>query len=421
MAKNLKQKLSRLFGKGTQVVQGKESEKTPVKQEPVSLEPAPLKVTPDTKAADVVEACVNFIKQNDGKLDFDYTTCMESDYDNVELYAMSQQKQSDYNYVKHCHDGKIIVGYYFSLELHKLSFDTMYQLRLPTGECFEFWKKHSKPELYQNVETLFDLLSKNYDKAEKRRKDERKRADQKELNDAVAYIKKQSGKDVTSETKTMTHIDLIKACQELVSSPSIMIIGKQDNMPLMKQKTFEIMPKSEYELPLIFNFERNIFYYNDSDGSHTRYDLCIGPEGLDVFSTKNKFYFEDNGQLDEIIVEAKKLFDLCESKQTVLEKPLKKKLATKVGEEVTKLPKVGEEVTKLPTETKIILFGAALGIGTAVFLPLVVALDQKNVVKTKEQVEKQVKTHDETLPNYLEQKQLFEQYRDSLTNSKIRQ
>ena len=345
MASVLKQKFGGLFGKRTQTVQDKESEKL-VKQEPVSLEPAPLKVTSDTKPADVVEACVNFIKQNDGKLDFDYTTCMESDYDNVELYAMSQQKQSDYNYVKHCHDGKIIVGYYFSLELHKLSFDTMYQLRLPTGECFEFWKKHSKPELYQNVENLFNLLSKNYDKAEERRKTERKRADQKELNDAVAYIKKQSGKDVTSETKTITHIDLIKSCQELVNCPSVMIIGKQDNSYLLKQKTFEIMPKSEYELPLIFNFERNIFYYNDSDSSHTRYDLRIGPEGLDNFSPKNKFYFEDNGQLDEIIVEAKKLFDLCESK--------------------------------------------------------------------KEQVQK-------TLSNYLEQKQLFEQYRDSLTNSKIRQ
>lgn len=372
------------------------------------LEPVPLKVTPDTKPADVVEACINFIKQNDGKLDFDYTTCMKSDYDNVELYAMSQQKQSDYNYVKHCNDGKIIVGYYFSLELHKLSFDTKYQLRLPTGECFEFWKKHSKPELYQNVENLFNLLSKNYDKAEERRKAERKRADQKELNDAVAYIKKQSGKDVTNETKLMTHIDLIKACQELVNCPSVMVIGKQYNMPLMKQKTFEIMPKSEYELPLIFNFERNIFYYSDSDGSHTRYDLCIGPEGLDLFSTKNKFYFEDNGQLDEIIVEAKKLFDLCESKQTVLEKPLKKTMETKVEESVDK-------IRKIPTDKILFALWAMLAIATvSYYTAKVVRSDKTDKHPKKEQVQK-------TLSNYLEQKQLFEQYRDSLTNSKIRQ
>ena len=408
MANNLKQKLSRLFGKGTQVVQGKESEKTPVKQEHVSLEPAPLKVTPETKPADVVEACVNFIKQNYGKLDFDYTTCIESDYDNIELYAMSQQKQSEYNYVKHFLDGKVIVGYYFSLELHKLSFDTMYQLRLPTGECFEFWKKRSKPELYQNVETLFSLLSKNYDKAEERRKTERKRADQKELNDAVAYIKKQSGKDVTDETKPMTHIDLIKACQELVSCPSVMIIGKQDNMPLMKQKTFEIMPKSEYELPLIFNFERNIFYYNDSDGSNTRYDLSIGPEGLDLFNPKNKFYFEDNGQLDEIIVEAKKLFDLCESKQTVLEKPLKKTMETKVKESVDK-------IRKIPTDKILFTLWAMLAIATvSYYTAKVVRSDKTDKHPKKEQVQK-------TLSKYLEQKQLFEQYRDSLTNSKIHQ
>lgn len=416
MANNLKQKLSRLFGKGTQVVQGKESEKTPVKQEPVSLEPAPLKVTPETKPADVVEACVNFIKQNDGKLDFDFTTCMESDYDNVELYAMSQQKQSEYNYVKHFLDGKVIVGYYFSLELHKLSFDTMYQLRLPTGECFKFWKKRSKPELYQNVETLFSLLSKNYDKAEERRKTERKRADQKELNDAVAYIKKQSGKDVTDETKPMTHIDLIKACQELVNCPNVMIIGKHMSLPHMKQKTFEIMPKSKYELPLIFNFERNIFYYEDSDGSHTRYDLNIGPEGLDVFSPKNKFYFGDNGQLDEIIVEAKKLFDLCESKQTVLEKPLKKKIATKVGEKVTKLDK---KLSIKPED-----FWALGVMGAIVFtlgLALTSYIEQKNKVKTKGQVEKQVKTYEESLPGYLEQKQKVERYRDSLINDKVRQ
>lgn len=410
MAMNLRQKIVSLFNKRTKVNTNteKQTEKVSLEKDPVSLEPAPLKVTPDTKAADVVEACVNFIKQNDGKLDFDFTTCMASDYDNVELYAMSQQKQSEYNYVKHCYDGKIIVGYYFRLELHKLSFDTMYQLRLPTGECFEFWKEHSNPELYQNVETLFDLLSKNYDKAEKRRKDERKRADQKELNDAVAYIKKQSGKDVTSETKTMTHIDLIKACQELVSSPSIMIIGEQDNMPLMKQKTFEIMPKSEYELPLIFNFERNIFYYNDSDGSHTRYDLCIGPEGLDVFSTKNKFYFEDNGQLDEIIVEAKKLFDLCESKQTVLEKPLKKTMETKVEESVDK-------IRKIPTDKILFALWAMLAIATvSYYTAKVVRSDKTDKHPKKEQVQK-------TLSNYLEQKQLFEQYRDSLTNSKIRQ
>ena len=418
MANNLKQKFVRLFGKGTQVVQDKEPEKTSVKQEPVSFEPAPLTVTPDTKPADVVEACVNFIKQNGGKLDFDYTTCMESDYDNIELYAMSQQKQSEYNYVKHSLDGKVIVGYYFRLELHKLSFDTMYQLRLPTGECFEFWKKDSNPELYQNVETLFNLLSENNNKAEERRKVERKQADQKELNDAVAYIKKQSGKDVIAEQKPMTHLDLIKACQELVSCPSVMIIGKQDNTPFLKQKTFEIMPKSEYELPLIFNFERNIFYYNNSDGSHTRYDLSIGPEGLDVFSPKNKFYFEDNGQLDEIIVEAKKLFDLCESKQTVLEKPLKKTMATKVDEKVTKL-------AKLPTETKIILLGAAIMMGPMVFTPLGFALrnyiDQKNGVKTEEQVKKQVETYEESLPGYLEQKQQVERYRDSLMNDKVRQ
>lgn len=408
MANNLKQKLSRLFGKGTQVVQGKESEKTPVKQEHVSLEPAPLKVTPETKPADVVEACVNFIKQNDGKLDFDYTTCIESDYDNIELYAMSQQKQSEYNCVSHSLDGKVIVGYYFRLELHKLGFDTMYQLRLPTGECFEFWKKHSNPELYQNIETLFKLLFENNDKAEERRKAERKQADQKELNDAVAYIKKQSGQDITDEQKSMTCLDLIKACQELVSCPSVMIIGKQDNTYLMKQKTFEIVPKSEYELPLIFNFERNIFYYNDSDGSNTRYDLSIGPEGLDLFNPKNKFYFEDNGQLDEIIVEAKKLFDLCESKQTVLEKPLKKTMETKVKESVDK-------IRKIPTDKILFTLWAMLAIATvSYYTAKVVRSDKTDKHPKKEQVQK-------TLSKYLEQKQLFEQYRDSLTNSKIRQ
>lgn len=408
MANNLKQKLSRLFGKGTQVVQGKESEKTPVKQEHVSLEPAPLKVTPETKPADVVEACVNFIKQNDGKLDFDYTTCIESDYDNIELYAMSQQKQSEYNCVRHFHDGKVIVGYYFSLELHKLGFDTMYQLRLPTGECFEFRKERSKPELYQNVETLFSLLSKNYDKAEERRKTERKRADQKELNDAVAYIKKQSGKDVTDETKPMTHIDLIKACQELVNCPNVMIIGKHMSLHLMKQKTFEIMPKSKYELPLIFNFERNIFYYEDSDGSHTRYDLNIGPEGLDLFNPKNKFYFEDNGQLDEIIVEAKKLFDLCESKQTVLEKPLKKTMETKVKESVDK-------IRKIPADKILFTLWAMLAIETVSFYTAkVVRSDKTDKHPKKEQVQK-------TLSKYLEQKQKVERYRDSLMNDKVRQ
>lgn len=419
MAMNLRQKIGSLFNKGTKANTNteKQTKKVSLEKESVSLEPAPLKVTPDTNPADVVEACINFIKQNDGKLDFDYTTCMESDYDNVELYAMSQQKQSEYNYVKHFQDGKAIVGYYFSLELSKFSFDEVYELRfLDDKKTFRFSKRDDKPEVYQKVEALFNLLSKNYDKAEERRKTERKRADQKELNDAVAYIKKQSGKYVTNETKPMTHIDLIKACQELVNCPTVMIIGKQDNSYLLKQKTFEIMPKSEYELPLIFNFERNIFYYEDSDGSHTRYDLSIGPEGLDNFSPKNKFYFEDNGQLDEIIVEAKKLFDLCESKQTVLEKPLKKKIATKVGEKVTELDK---KLSIKPED-----FWALGVMGAVVFtlsLALINYIEQKNKVKTKEQVEKQVKTYEESFPGYLEQKRQVERYRDSLMNDKVHQ
>ena len=393
MANNLKQKFSRLF-----------------KKEPVPSELAQLEIKPDMKPVDVVDACVSFIKQNSENLDFD-DTVMVTDYDNNTIYAMSRQKNGQYNYTKYFTDGKVIVGYYFSLQLSVFSFDTVYELRFLDDTTFTFSKEDTEPKVYQKVENLFNLLSKNYDKAEARRKAEREKLAQKELDNAVAYIKSHLGKteakNVNKEQKPMTHIDLIKACQELVNCPSVMVIGKQDNMPLMKQKTFEIMPKSEYELPLIFNFERNIFYYNDSDGSHTRYDLCIGPEDLDLFSTKNKFYFEDNGQLDEIIVEAKKLFDLCESKQTVLEKPLKKTMETKVEESVDK-------IRKIPTDKILFALWVMLAITVSYYTAKVVRSDKTDKHPKKEQVQK-------TLSNYLEQKQLFEQYRDSLTNSKIRQ
>ena len=395
MANNLKQKFSRLF-----------------KKEPVPSELAQLEIKPDMKPVDVVDACVSFIKQNSENLDFD-DTVMVTDYDNNTIYAMSRQKNGQYNYTKYFTDGKVIVGYYFSLQLSVFSFDTVYELRFLDDTTFTFSKEDTEPKVYQKVENLFNLLSKNYDKAEARRKAEREKLAQKELDNAVAYIKSHLGKteakNVNKEQKPMTHIDLIKACQELVNCPSVMVIGKQDNMPLMKQKTFEIMPKSEYELPLIFNFERNIFYYNDSDGSHTRYDLCIGPEDLDLFSTtKNKFYFEDNGQLDEIIVEAKKLFDLCESKQTVLEKPLKKTMETKVKESVDK-------IRKIPTDKILFTLWAMLAIATvSYYTAKVVRSDKTDKHPKKEQVQK-------TLSKYLEQKQLFEQYRDSLTNSKIHQ
>ena len=48
-------------------------------------------------------------------------------------------------------------------------------------------------------------------------------------------------------------------------------------------------------------------------------------------------------------------------------------------------------------------------------------LNKKNDSRTKEQIEKQVKTYEESLPGYLEQKQQVDRYRDSLMmNNKIR-
>ena len=94
---------------------------------------------------------------------------------------------------------------------------------------------------------------------------------------------------------------------------------------------------------------------------------------------------------------------------------------TKLGKGIETVP---TKKLKLTEEQKLLGFCAVFMTLPFVFTLVLGAgcyLKQKNGGKAKEQVEKQVKTYEKSLPGYLEQKQLFEQYRDSLTNSKIRQ
>ena len=399
MANNLKQKFSRLF-----------------KKEPVPSELAQLEIKPDMKPVDVVDACINFIKQNSENLDFDDNVTV-TDYDNNTIYAMSRQKNGQYNYTKYFTDGKVIVGYYFSLKLSVFSFDTVYELRFLDDTKFTFSKEDTEPKVYQKVENLFNLLSKNYDKAEARRKAEREKLAQKELDNAVAYIKSHLGKteakNVNKEQKPMTRLDLIKACQELVNSPNVMILSVPYSGEHMDSKTFYIMQKSKYLKPIIFQIEHNIFYYIDTDGSHTRYDRNIGPTDIGVLNYKKTFFFETVN--DQTFVEAGKLVDMCESKQTVLEKPLK--IPTKI-----KIKKLGTKIEKMDLGERLMVFYIAAMMGPMVFMPIGFAgkehLDKKNKAETKENIEQPIQTQEEVLSN---QKQLFELYRDILMNGKVRE
>ncbi len=229
--------------------------------------------------------------------------------------------------------------------------------------------------------------------------------EQEKLDYAVAYIKKHINK--TESTNVVTgqkRIDLIKACRELVNCPDVMItsISGWGGVEL------KIMPKSEYKQPIIFAIEHYTFPYSDTDGYWERYNLRISPRLC------YDFYLFGGNDLDEL----KKLFKFCESKKIILQEPLKNPTPTNVDGKNTK--------SKLPAEVKAILFAGACMIGSLFFAPLMRFniqnhLNKKNDSKTKEQIEKQVKTYEETIPGYLEQKQQVDRYRDSLMlNNKIR-
>ena len=228
--------------------------------------------------------------------------------------------------------------------------------------------------------------------------------EQEKLDYAVAYIKKHINK--TESTNVVTgqkQIDLINACRELVNCPDVMITSISGLCGV----ELRIMPKSEYIQPTIFAIEHNTFPYSDTDGYWECYNLRISPK---LFYT---FYLFSSNELDELI----KLFKFCESKKIILQKPLKNPPQTNV-----------DKKSKLPAEMKAILFVGACMIGSWFIAPLIGFniqnhLNKKNdsKTKTKEQIEKQVKTYEESLPGYLEQKQQVDRYRDSLMmNNKIR-
>lgn len=226
--------------------------------------------------------------------------------------------------------------------------------------------------------------------------------EQEKLDYAVAYIKKHINKtESTNVVAGQKQIDLIKACRELVNCPDVMItsISGWGGVQL------RIMPKSEYEQPIIFAIEHNTLPYSDTDGYKEHYNLRISPK------LWYSFYLFSGNELDEL----KKLFKFCESKKIILQKPLKNPPQTNV-----------DKKSKLPAEMKAILFAGACMIGSLFFAPLIGFniqnhLNKKNDSKIKEQIEKQVKTYEESLPGYLEQKQQVDRYRDSLMlNNKIR-
>jgi uncharacterized protein HemX len=81
----------------------------------------------------------------------------------------------------------------------------------------------------------------------------------------------------------------------------------------------------------------------------------------------------------------------------------------------TKVEESVDKIRKIPTDKILFALWAMLAIATvSYYTAKVVRSDKTDKHPKKEQVQK-------TLSNYLEQKQLLEQYRDSLTNSKIRQ
>lgn len=230
--------------------------------------------------------------------------------------------------------------------------------------------------------------------------------EQEKLDYAVAYIKKHINKtESTNVVAGQKQIDLINACRELVNCPDVMITSIYG----WGGVELRIMPKSEYKQPIIFAIEHNTFPYSDTDGYWERYNLRISPKFFYTF-----YLFSDN-ELDEL----KKLFKFCESKKIILQKPLKNPPQTNV-----------DKKSKLPAEVKAFLktflFASACMIGSLFIAPLIGFniqnhLNKKNDSKTKEQIEKQVKAYEESLPGYLEQKQQVDRYRDSLMlNNKIR-
>ncbi len=231
--------------------------------------------------------------------------------------------------------------------------------------------------------------------------------EQEKLDYAVAYIKKHINKtESTNVVAGQKRIDLINACRELVNCPDVMITSVSG----WGGVELKIMPKSEYKQPIIFAIEHHTHLYSDTDGYWERYNLRISPK---LFYS---FYLFSGNDLDEL----KKLFKFCESKKIILQEPLKNPTPTNVDGKNTK--------SKLPAEVKAILFVGACMIGSWFIAPLIGFniqnhLNKKNdsKTKTKEQIEKQVKTYEESLPGYLEQKQQADRYRDSLmTNNKIR-
>ena len=226
--------------------------------------------------------------------------------------------------------------------------------------------------------------------------------EQEKLDYAVAYIKKHINKtESTNVVAGQKQIDLINACRELVNCPDVMITSVSG----WGGVELKIMPKSEYKQPIIFAIEHNTYPYSDTDGYREHYNLRIKR----LFYS---FYLFSGNELDEL----KKLFKFCESKKIILQKPLKNPPQTNV-----------DKKSKLPAKTKAILFAGACMIGSLFIVPLMCFntqnhLNKKNDSKTKEQIEKQVKTYEESLPGYLEQKQQVDRYRDSLMmNNKIRQ
>ena len=228
--------------------------------------------------------------------------------------------------------------------------------------------------------------------------------EQEKLDYAVAYIKKHINKtESTNVVAGQKQIDLINACRELVNCPDVMItsISGWGGVEL------KIMPKSKYKQPIIFAIEHHTYPYSDTDGYWEGYNLRISPRLC------YNFYLFSGNDLDEL----KKLFKFCESKKIILQEPLKNPPQTNVNKK-----------SKLPAEVKAILFAGACMIGSLFIAPLMCFntqnhLNKKNdsKTKTKEQIEKQVKTYEESLPGYLEQKQQADRYRDSLmTNNKIR-
>lgn len=226
--------------------------------------------------------------------------------------------------------------------------------------------------------------------------------EQEKLDYAVAYIKKHINKtESTNVVAGQKQIDLINACRELVNCPDVMITSISG----LCGDELRIMPKSEHIQPTIFAIEHDTFPYSDTDGYWECYHLRISPK---LFYT---FYLFNGNELDELI----KLFKFCESKKIILQKPLKNPPQTNV-----------DKKSKLPAEVKTILFTGACMLGAWFIAPLIGFniqnhLNKKNDSKTKEQIEKQVKTYEESLPGYLEQKQQVDRYRDSLMmNNKIR-